>query len=108
VGLPTRSVGPTDRSAFFLVGRTHLSGTAVSLVGGTQGCPCLTHGNTEVTDTDTKQSHLEETEKGYIVTDFVMGHEKPTLFTTKLAMGLKSPLPLGPLNRGPEPSCQTL
>jgi hypothetical protein len=33
-GLPTRSVGPTDRSADLLVGRTHLSGTAMSLVGG--------------------------------------------------------------------------
>jgi hypothetical protein len=32
--LPTRSVGPTDRSVGLLVGQTHLSGTAVSLVGG--------------------------------------------------------------------------
>jgi hypothetical protein len=38
-GLPTRSVGPTDRSAGLLVGRTHLSGTAVSLVGGDPGVP---------------------------------------------------------------------
>jgi hypothetical protein len=39
VGLPTRSVGPTDRSAGLLVGRTHLSGTAMSLVGGDPGVP---------------------------------------------------------------------
>jgi hypothetical protein len=38
-GLPTRSVGPTDRSASLLVGRTHLSGTVVSLVGGDPGVP---------------------------------------------------------------------
>jgi hypothetical protein len=38
-GLPTRSVGPTDRSAGLLVGRIHLSGTAVSLVGGDPGVP---------------------------------------------------------------------
>jgi hypothetical protein len=38
-GLPTRSVGATDRSASLLVGRTHLSGTAVSLVGGDPGVP---------------------------------------------------------------------
>jgi hypothetical protein len=38
-GLPTRSVGPTDRSASVLVGRTHLSGMAYSLVGGDQGVP---------------------------------------------------------------------
>jgi hypothetical protein len=38
-GPPTRSVGPTDRSVGFLVGRTHLSGTAVSLVGGDPGVP---------------------------------------------------------------------
>jgi hypothetical protein len=37
--LPTRSVGPTDSSASLLVGRTHLSGTAVSLVGGDPGVP---------------------------------------------------------------------
>jgi hypothetical protein len=36
---PTRSVGPTDRSAGLLVGRTHLSRTAVSLVGGDPGVP---------------------------------------------------------------------
>jgi hypothetical protein len=36
-GLPTRSVGPTVRSASLLVGQTHLSGTAVSLVGGDLG-----------------------------------------------------------------------
>jgi hypothetical protein len=36
-GLPTRSVGPTNRSASLLVGRTHLSETAVSLVGGDPG-----------------------------------------------------------------------
>jgi hypothetical protein len=34
-----RSAGPTDRSAGLLVGRTHLSGTAVSLVGGDPGVP---------------------------------------------------------------------
>jgi hypothetical protein len=44
-GPPTRSVGPTDRSAGLLVGRTHLSGMAVSLVGGTQGYPCLKRSN---------------------------------------------------------------
>jgi hypothetical protein len=38
-GPPTRSVGPTDRSAGLLVGRTHLSGTTVSLVGGDLGVP---------------------------------------------------------------------
>jgi hypothetical protein len=38
-GPPTRSVGPTDRSAGLLVGRTHLSGTAVSLVGGDPRVP---------------------------------------------------------------------
>jgi hypothetical protein len=36
---PTRSVGPTNRSAGLLVGRTHLSGMAVSLVGGDPGVP---------------------------------------------------------------------
>jgi hypothetical protein len=36
---PTRSIGPTDRSAGLLVGRTHLSETAVSLVGGDPGVP---------------------------------------------------------------------
>jgi hypothetical protein len=38
-GLSTRSVRSTDRSAGLLVGRTHLSGTAVSLVGGDPGVP---------------------------------------------------------------------
>jgi hypothetical protein len=38
-GLPIRSVGPTDRSAGLLVGRTHLSGTVVSLVSGDPGVP---------------------------------------------------------------------
>jgi hypothetical protein len=38
-GLPTRSVGPTDRSAGLLLGRTHLSGTVVSLVSGDPGVP---------------------------------------------------------------------
>jgi hypothetical protein len=38
-GLPTRLIGPTHRSAGLLVGRTHLSGTAVSLVGGDPGVP---------------------------------------------------------------------
>jgi hypothetical protein len=38
-GPPTRSVGPTDRSAGLLVGRTHLSGTVMSLVGGDPGVP---------------------------------------------------------------------
>jgi hypothetical protein len=37
--MPTRSVGPTDRSAGLLVGRTHLLGIAVSLVGGDLGVP---------------------------------------------------------------------
>jgi hypothetical protein len=36
---PTRSVGPTDRSASLLVGRTYLPGTVVSLVGGNPGVP---------------------------------------------------------------------
>jgi hypothetical protein len=36
-GPPTRSVGPTERSVGLLVGRTHFSGTAVSLVGGDPG-----------------------------------------------------------------------
>jgi hypothetical protein len=38
-GPPARSVGPTDRSAGLQVGRTHLSGTAVSLVAGDPGVP---------------------------------------------------------------------
>jgi hypothetical protein len=38
-GLRTRSVGTIDRSAGLLVGQTHLSGTAVSLVGGDPGVP---------------------------------------------------------------------
>jgi hypothetical protein len=38
-GPPTRSVGPTDRSTGLLVGRAHLSGTVVSLVGGDPGVP---------------------------------------------------------------------
>jgi hypothetical protein len=38
-GLQTRSVGPTVRSAGLLVGRTHLSGTVMSLVGGDPGVP---------------------------------------------------------------------
>jgi hypothetical protein len=38
-GLPTRSVGPADRSASLLIGQIHLSGTAVSLVGGDPGVP---------------------------------------------------------------------
>jgi hypothetical protein len=38
-GPRTRSVRPTNRSAGLLVGRTHLSGTAVSLVGGDPGVP---------------------------------------------------------------------
>jgi hypothetical protein len=36
---PTMSVGPTDRLASLLVGRTYLSGTVVSLVGGDPGVP---------------------------------------------------------------------
>jgi hypothetical protein len=39
VGLPTRSAGPTNRSADLLVGWTHLSGIAVNLVGGNPGVP---------------------------------------------------------------------
>jgi hypothetical protein len=38
-GRPTRSVGPTDRSAGLLVGRTNLSGATVSLVGRDPGVP---------------------------------------------------------------------
>jgi hypothetical protein len=38
-GPHVRSDRPTDRSAGLLVGRTHLSGTAVSLVGGDPGVP---------------------------------------------------------------------
>jgi hypothetical protein len=38
-GPPTRSVGPTDRSAGLLLGRTYLSGTAVSLVSGDPRVP---------------------------------------------------------------------
>jgi hypothetical protein len=37
--LPTRSVGPTDRSVVLPVGRTNLSRTAVSLVGGNPRVP---------------------------------------------------------------------
>jgi hypothetical protein len=43
-GPPTRSVGPADRLAGLLVGQTHLSGTAVSLVGGDPGVP-MSHSN---------------------------------------------------------------
>jgi hypothetical protein len=38
-GPPTRSVKSTDRSVGLLVGRTHLSGTAVSLVSGDPRVP---------------------------------------------------------------------
>jgi hypothetical protein len=38
-GLPTRLVEPTNKSVGLLVGWTHLSGTAVSLVGGDPGVP---------------------------------------------------------------------
>jgi hypothetical protein len=38
-GLPTRLVGPTNRSTSLLIGWTHLSGTVVSLVGGDPGVP---------------------------------------------------------------------
>jgi hypothetical protein len=38
-GPHVRSGGPTDRSAGLFVGRTHLSGTVVSLVGGDPGVP---------------------------------------------------------------------
>jgi hypothetical protein len=38
-GPPTRSVGATIRSVGLLVGRTHLSGTTMSLVGGDPGVP---------------------------------------------------------------------
>jgi hypothetical protein len=38
-GPPTRSVGPTNRSAGLLVERTHLSAEDVSLVGGDPGVP---------------------------------------------------------------------
>jgi hypothetical protein len=41
---PTRSVGSSNRSAGLLVGRTHLSGTVVSLVGGDLGVP-MSHRN---------------------------------------------------------------
>jgi hypothetical protein len=39
LGPHVRSSRPTDRSAGLLVGRTHLSGTTVSLVGGDPGVP---------------------------------------------------------------------
>jgi hypothetical protein len=45
-GLPTKSVGPTDRSTGLLVGRTHLSGIAVGLVGGDPRVP-MSH-NTDI------------------------------------------------------------
>jgi hypothetical protein len=38
-GLHVRSGRPTDRSAGLLVGRTHLSGMVVSMVGGNPGVP---------------------------------------------------------------------
>jgi hypothetical protein len=41
-GPHVRSGRPTDRSAGLLVGRTHLSGMIVSLVGGNPGYRCLT------------------------------------------------------------------
>jgi hypothetical protein len=43
-GLPTRLVGPTDKSASLLIGWTHLSRTAMSLVGGDPGVP-MSHKN---------------------------------------------------------------
>jgi hypothetical protein len=49
--LPTRSVGPTDRSVGLLVGQTHLSGTGVSLVGGDPRVP-ISHSFPVVTDPD--------------------------------------------------------
>jgi hypothetical protein len=39
VGCQLGRLGPLNRSAGLLVGRTHLSGTAVSLVGGDPGVP---------------------------------------------------------------------
>jgi hypothetical protein len=48
-GLSTRSVRPTDRSAGLLVGRTHLSGMTVSLVGGDSGVP-ISHKYRRITD----------------------------------------------------------
>jgi hypothetical protein len=39
MGYQLTRFGPTDRLAGLLVGRTHLSGTAVSLVGGHPGVP---------------------------------------------------------------------
>jgi hypothetical protein len=39
VGLQLGRLGPFDRSASLLVGRTHLSGTAMSPVGGDPGVP---------------------------------------------------------------------
>jgi hypothetical protein len=39
LGPHVRSGRPTDRSTCLLVGRTHLSGTAVSLVSGDPGVP---------------------------------------------------------------------
>jgi hypothetical protein len=44
VGCQLGRFGPTDRSAGLLVGRTHLSGTAVSLVGEDPGVP-MSHNN---------------------------------------------------------------
>jgi hypothetical protein len=55
-GPPTRSVGPTDRSAGLLVGRTQLSGTAMSLVGGDLGYPCLTSPRARCRRSDLRRS----------------------------------------------------
>jgi hypothetical protein len=47
LGPHVRSDRPTDRSASLLVGRTHLSVTAMSLVGGDLGVP-MSHNTKEV------------------------------------------------------------
>jgi hypothetical protein len=41
VGRQLDRLGPLDRSAGLLVGRTHLSWMVVSLVGGEPGVPCF-------------------------------------------------------------------
>jgi hypothetical protein len=48
VGCQLGRLGPLDRSAGLLVGRTHLSGTAVSLVGGDPGVPMSHKPSSEV------------------------------------------------------------
>jgi hypothetical protein len=57
LGPHIRSGRPTDRSAGLLVGRSHLSGMAVSLVGGDPGVP-MSHKN-KSKKTSVRQTRLD-------------------------------------------------